>query len=107
MRVQGIPVIKSFSVSYFDIKAFLLDSGYKYRAYKKDWIREISGGRFHAKPLSAKKVNIHYDLYGEKGDHITNIPMPYTIKSEQSRIGKLLSQALRNAKERSKISNAV
>lgn len=69
-------------------KPVLHRCGYTYRPLQKDFIREDGrSGRFHAKVLDSKTIDIHYDLYiGWK--HVASFHMPMKHNEEKRRIMK-------------------
>jgi hypothetical protein len=66
-------------------KPVLHRCGYKYREKEKDFIREEASGRFHAKVLDAKVIDIHFDLYVE-WRHVSGFHMPMKHNVERKRI---------------------
>lgn len=65
-------------------KPVLFRCGYKYRKEQKDFIREDGSGRFHAKIIDAKVIDIHFDLYIE-WRHV-GFDMPVKHNEERRRI---------------------
>ncbi len=63
----------------------LLMNGYRYRKEEGDWTREESSarGRWHAKVISKKVLDIHYDLFIE-WRHVS-FDLPETHNQERRR----------------------
>lgn len=60
-------------------------SGYKYRENEGDFLRSDEGrGRFHAKILDAKTIDIHYDLFVENRHWSPDLPLHHI--NERKRI---------------------
>lgn len=72
-----------------NIHQFLPEAGYTFRKTRRDFIKEMGGGRFHAIPKSSRTAEIHYDVYaGHK--HVT-FWMPETLGSEQAELNRLIA----------------
>lgn len=73
-------------------------AGYKHRKEKDDYIFEEQGGRFHAKIVSSKVIEFHYDLYVDWRHWSPRLPQKH--HDERKRIMKALRhQKMREMKD--------